>query len=142
MTVIAWDGKTLAADKQATQYSQKQVVTKIFKLDDGSLAAICGQAVYGLQIIEWLKNAGDYPNNKATNEDSYAEVLHIKNGKLYKYSQLETPMLIEQDIFAMGSGQDYAIAAMHCGKSAKEAVEITNMYCSDCGIGVDVIAYK
>ena len=142
MTVIAWDGKTLAADKQATQYSQKQVVTKIFKLDDGSLAAISGQSVYGLQIIEWLKNGGDYPNNKTTNEESCAEVLHIKNGKLYKYSQLATPMLVEQDIFAMGSGQDYAIAAMHCGKSAKEAVEITNMYSSDCGMGIDVIAYK
>lgn len=139
MTVIAWDGQTLAADKQSTQYSQKQTVSKIFKLDDGSLVAICGQAIYGLQIIEWIKNGGDYPNNKAANEESYAAVLHIKDGKLYKYEQLPTPLLIEQTLFAMGSGQDYAIAAMHCGKSAKEAVEITSIYSSDCGCGMDVL---
>lgn len=39
----------------------------------------------------------------------------------------------------MGSGRDFAIAAMHCGKTAREAVEIASLYENGCGNGVDVL---
>ena len=37
MTTIAWDGKTLAADKLASYGELRTTVTKIFRLSDGSL---------------------------------------------------------------------------------------------------------
>jgi ATP-dependent protease HslVU (ClpYQ) peptidase subunit len=38
---------------------------------------------------------------------------------------------------ATGSGRDYALAAMHCGKTAREAVEIACLFETGCGNGVD-----
>lgn len=145
MTVIAWDGETLAADKLSTQYSQKQKVKKIFRLKDGSIAGVSGTAVYGMAIINWLnsdeRKHEDYPKNISNNEESFSCVLVItKDKKVFKYEMLPYPIEIETKLCAIGSGQDYAMAAMVCGKTAVEAVLITNDLSSDCGLGVDAIS--
>jgi hypothetical protein len=49
MTVIVWDGKTLAADKQATQADLKRKVTKIHRLR-GHLVGVSGDWDRGRRV--------------------------------------------------------------------------------------------
>jgi hypothetical protein len=74
MTVIVWDGKTLAADKQM---------------------------------------GGDYP--RTVTEDAH---------------------------HAIGSGRDFAAAAMYLGKTAREAVEVAMALTGFCGHGVDTLEFE
>lgn len=147
MTVIAWDGFTLAADKQSTQYSQKRTTGKIFKHIDSNgikLFGICGDYSAGREIIEWARSGmtGEYPDNKAANDELKCTVVMIDQEKnIFKFENTRYPMPIYDKYYAAGSGQDYAIAAMHCGKTAKEAVEIASIYCTDCGMGVDTMDF-
>lgn len=77
MTVIAWDGKTLAADKRVGYGNMHRTTTKIRRV---------GDALVGCS----------------------------------------------------GSGS-LAVAAMHLGKSAREAVEIACLYDMNCGNGIDTL---
>lgn len=43
MSVIVWDGETLAADRQATCAGLRYTAQKIGRLEDGSLLAWTGQ---------------------------------------------------------------------------------------------------
>lgn len=54
MTVLAWDGTTLAADKRALSSGLSRRVTKIFKVDD-ALVGIAGTRCIGLEMLEWYK---------------------------------------------------------------------------------------
>ena len=145
MTCIAWDGNILAADKLSTQYGQKQTVTKLFRLNDGSLAGITGDAVYGLAIIKWLnsdRNPAEYPKNVAANDEIYANVLVVsQDWSVKKYQQNAFALVIEDKQVAMGSGQDFAMAAMYCGKTAIEAVKVANELSKDCGNGFDYLSF-
>jgi hypothetical protein len=47
------------------------------------------------------------------------------------------PMRNRSERWAWGSGRDFALAAMHLGKTAAEAVEVACLFQSDCGLGVD-----
>jgi len=139
MTVIAWDGKTLAADKQYTNAGIRRTGTKIFRLRDG-LAAICGRASESLEMLEWLRGERkpeSFPAVCRNSDDSLVVV--VAGGKVYSYENTPYPMVYEDPFFAAGSGRDYAMAAMHCGKTAAEAVDIACLYESGCGMGIDVM---
>jgi ATP-dependent protease HslVU (ClpYQ) peptidase subunit len=55
------------------------------------------------------------------------------------YEDGPIPETVEHGFWAFGSGRDFAIAAMACGKSAREAVEIACQFDTGCGLGVDVM---
>lgn len=140
MTVIAWDGKTLAADKRAVNSGLVRTVTKIRRI--GNL--LCGfDGVYwaGQEMFAWIergRNSEDFPKCQL-DKDDWSGVLVIDNGKILKYERSAIPVVYENDIMAIGSGRDFAIAAMYCGKTAEEAVGITCLFECYCGNGVDVI---
>jgi len=140
MTVIAWDGITLAADKQATNAGLPRTVTKIHKVD-GRLVAVSGDFSKGVALIEWVKRGAiidEYPSFQIT--DNWCSLLIIgKNGEILKYEQQPYPIVFEDKHYAMGSGRDYAMAAMYIGKTAKEAAEVACALDSDCGCGVDIL---
>jgi len=124
MTTIAWDGKTLACDSQATcnDVVMSSTTKKIFK-NVGPYAAVAGAGSQG-QVVEWIswiksgKN-GDAPETKVT-------MLCIKpNGRgvvIFTGQSQEEITLTKNS--AEGSGMDIAIGAMDAGKSAIEAVKI------------------
>lgn len=140
MTIVAWDGKTLAADKRAENAGLSRTVTKIFRIDN-LLVGVAWNLCAGLEMIEWVKNGrkpSDFPEiQRDKNERS--NFLVIENGKLLVYETSPQPIIFEDEFFAFGSGRDYALAAMACGKSAKEAVEIACMFDTGCGNGIDVL---
>lgn len=141
MTVIAWDGKTLAADKRADMGGHHNTTTKIHRVND-TLVAFCGTAAIGREMVEWVKRGADPGTFPAAQRDPDKccglLVIHA-DGALRKYEETPYPILFEQRQFAMGSGRDYARAAMHLGKTAAEAVAVACEFDPGCGNGVDTL---
>jgi ATP-dependent protease HslVU (ClpYQ) peptidase subunit len=138
MTVIAFDGKTLAADKRSISSGMISTVTKVRRIGD-LLCAGCGEMPVILAMFEWIANgrvASDLPADQRSKDD-WSTVVVIDGGKILKYDRGAHPVHIENAFFAAGSGREFALAAMHCGKSAREAVEIASIYENGCGNGVD-----
>ena len=140
MTIIAWDGRTLAADKRITNSGLARTVTKIFRLND-SLVGMWGEMSLCLEVVEWLR-AGADPAKMPTaqrNADDWSVVAVFDRAGVRVYERSPCPITYEDDIWASGSGRDYAIAAMHLGKSAREAVEIACLFDVNCGNGIDTL---
>lgn len=144
MTVIAWDGKTLAADKRACIGSMIRTTTKIFKVRD-CLVGYSGDATFGEQVLAWFmdgENPKEFPAQNR-DKDDWAGLLVIRaDGAIHKYERTPHPIKFEDEKFAFGSGRDFALAAMYCGKTAKEAVELTIELDNGCGNGVDTLTHN
>lgn len=141
MTVIAWDGKTLAADRQGDVAGLKFSTTKIHKID-GWLIGGTGDYDAIQMMVSWFKNgikADNWPKCQG-DEKRYANLLVISPcGRIFRYEREPVAFEIEDKFFACGSGRDFAIAAMYLGKTAEEAVLIASMFSPSCGQGVDVL---
>lgn len=151
MTVIAWDGVRLAADKMAIGGGGiGRTVTKIWRHTDTepgysrprhSLLAITGSWDVGVQLREWWKAGaipGDFP---APAREDLASLIVIRNqGRVIEhYASGPYPLELDASRAAWGSGRDYAEAVMYLGHPAPEAVRVASVFQSDCGHGVDVL---
>lgn len=140
MTCVAFDGRSLAADKQATNYDcRNHVVTKVFK-HNGYLLGISGKADIALEMLNWFKDGCAKADFPSVSEDRYGTLLVITPDKrILMYTESATPVPYEQEFCAIGSGRDYALAAMHLGYSAKKAVSVACHFDVNCGNGIDVV---
>lgn len=147
MTVIAWDGKTLAADKQATDNGVLHQITKIRKITKGKkkgwLIANAGSAASGSLLMDWFETGADprtFPYEYQKDDKFWAALLAISpTGVVHKYEHLPIPVILEDDMYALGSGKDMAIGAMAMGADAATAVQVVCTYETDCGVGIDVV---
>jgi hypothetical protein len=115
LTVIAWDGTTLAADKRMVNFSMISTVTKIFRLDD-ALVGFTGQAGKMGQYLAWMKAGFDpltYPEQDKENT-CYGLVVR-RGGVIQHYQNTGYPVVIEDRLYAEGAGREAALAAMHLG---------------------------
>lgn len=141
MTVIAWDGNTLAADKQSSNAGYNGgTVTKIHRWD-GGLCGFAGDLDVGVQMVEWLRSGAlpeNYPRLQSLESGNSANFLVIHNdGRIARYERTPVPMWFENPMQAMGGGRDYALAAMYLGGSARQAVEVAIALDTGCGNGID-----
>lgn len=146
MTVIAWDGKSLAADRQRTNADAKSQVTKIFEVKNPDTLATeiigcTGDEDALLSMIDWYTKKGKgkdtFPEIQAT--DRWARLIVARPGKLVYFDRSPHEIQVNEAFAAFGSGRDYALGAMSMGADAKTAVEIASRYCVYCGLGVDVL---
>lgn len=139
MTVIAWDGKTLAADKRAVNCGLSRTVTKISRNRNGELLGVTGDFAAGLALRAWYEagaNAKEFPDLKG---DTATLVVVSRTGVRLYESGGPWPVCIEDAFFAAGSGRDFALAAMELGRNASQAVALACKFQSDCGNGVDAL---
>jgi len=141
MTVIVWDGVTLAADKQANYGGMRRTVTKIFKTDHG-LVGCAGEISFGLSMVDWI-NSGmikdQYPVHQKDKDDWQTVILVTNDKRILMFERTPHPIEYFDKFTAIGSGREYATASLHCGKSARESVEIACLFDTDCGCGIDEI---
>lgn len=141
MTVIAWDGKTLAADKQSTSDGYARIVTKIHRIANG-LVGFTGDAIPATALLQWFRCGmlhDQWPKKLGDNE-AYAVFIDL-SGKVHLYCSAEGPYAeqLEDPIYAAGHGRDFALAAMYLGKSALEAVAVACALDKTCGKGIDTL---
>lgn len=71
MTIICWDGKTLAADRRACNGTMFRTTTKIYRAN-GCLVGFSGDLAFGLQMVEWIANGEakvDFPSQQRDKDD-------------------------------------------------------------------------
>lgn len=145
MSVIAWDGTTLAADRRATRSSGRiGLTTKIWKCGN-CLIGGAGNPDFIQEWIYWWHDQGAAPEKFPANcrGVDYPEMLVIRQDlSITSYERTPFPITWHQKQFAIGSGAHYAITAMHLGRTAREAVEIACLFDSGCGNGVDELSFQ
>lgn len=147
MSVIAWDGKTLAADKLATDCDMSMETVKIRKIESGTHAghviAWTGCDASGTFLADWYE-AGAIPEKWPTQaqmdrESSSRLIVVTPDGKCkhYQGTTHAIALPVREPFRAWGSGRDFAMGAMAAGASAKVAVLIASQFCVTCGGGID-----
>jgi ATP-dependent protease HslVU (ClpYQ) peptidase subunit len=145
MTVIAYKAGILAADRQTSMHNNP--TTKVRRMKNGDLVGGCGSAAGVLALLDAMDAPVGATRNTAElmkdykGDDLVSGILVRKaDGKVFSCEWPFTHNIpIELPFFALGSGREYAMGAMAAGKSAQQAIEITSMYESNCGGGVDYL---
>ncbi len=145
MTVIVWDGKMLASDKQATNAGLKRKVTKIFRIN-GSLIGFSGDYDYAQAMLKWFENGAEadkFPKHQEDNDKWVGVLVVTPQRRVFKYERSPHPMeFTESGAMCIGSGRDFAFGALAMGADAKRAVEIACEHEASCGMGVDVLTFE
>lgn len=143
MTTVAFDGRTMAADTLATDNwgLKERVDDKILRGPD----YLAGTAGNNGAIKRWWAQvcqldlehvlAYGYPDFDADRNDP-AIVLADAAGNIWRHITGGF-FKVSRGFHAVGSGRDYALAAMHLGKTAAEAVRLAMEF--DNGTGGDVL---
>ncbi len=142
MSVIVWDGKTLAADRMAVNGNLKRTCKKIYRHGDlliggagtySSIQALTAWVVEHKADIEKFPKIGD-------DADVVLWVVN-RNGTMAKYESGPWPMFYEEETWADGSGRDFAYGALAMGADAVKAVEVASTYDAFCGRGCDALSF-
>lgn len=141
MTVIAWDGKTLAADKRSTNAGLITTTTKLRRVREAILAWT-GDHDSGEMMARWyetdLADPAKFPECQK-DKDGWARLIVCTTVGVFYYDRYPVAIKMEDPFMAWGSGRDFALAAMHCGRPAAEAVRIACLFENGCGNGVDAM---
>ncbi len=143
MSVIAWDGRTVAADRQVTENDIPSLCRKIMRIRGGDIVAFVGDMRHGLELVAWYKAGGHvrvYP--KARKADSATLIVFCRSGAVYEFDGGPQKMPVADKFMAWGSGKGPALGAMAMGADARRAVKIAIRYNSACGLGVTALAVR
>jgi ATP-dependent protease HslVU (ClpYQ) peptidase subunit len=160
MTTIAFDGKTIAADRQhSDDWGLKGEGSKLF-VNDHVVIGFAGDRDMHLDMVDALCRAAmpkapqSYDPAKDVTMDivlaarlkydpdgkrslrvmaicRQTKKIAISNGERIDWSEYKQ--------FAVGSGRDFALGAMHHGATAKQAVETANHFEINTGSDIDVV---
>lgn len=145
MSVIAYDGRIVAADSQLDSNGTKLTMTKLFRHEDtGRIIGAVGDSIVAAEMVWWITRTGadgvEFPEAARSKDGvSPARVFIWENGKAFMYGGGRIGVEVHAP-FAMGSGQDAAMAAMLCGRTAAEAVEVACRV--DTGCGGPVVSFE
>lgn len=142
LTVIAWDGTTLAADKRMNNLGWGHTTTKIQRLGNDMLAASMGDHGATERVLAWIRAGRDPEKWPDIADDSGHVLLFHRDGRVERFENGPYPALIEDRCVAGGHGRDYALAAMYLGCDAVRAVEVASALDVYCGHGVDTLTFE
>ena len=123
MTTIAVRNGTMACDSRLTG----GFICSVNKIicGDGILVGYAGYAVAGYAFAEHV--AGLTEEKPHAGGDDDIDLLVLKGKKIYLVDNRLRWLPIPQKYYAIGSGCQAAMVAMHMGATAKEAVEMAKL---------------
>ena len=139
MTVVVWDGKTLAADRQATRGNSRTMVKKIFRFD-GVIYGFSGGCKEAALFKAWVEAGRVFENFKNyldVKESDFTAIMIDTKKRCWIFQQSPIPYEVLSKTHVIGSGFEYATAALQFGKSAVDAVKFAVKNDIYCGMGVD-----
>lgn len=150
MSVIVWDGRILAADRQVTDGGMIRSTTKIRAIKTGKfkgyLLGAAGATATANLMMDWFEagaNPAHFPYEYMKSESLGATMVAITQDKeIWRYDHLPVPIIMEDEWYATGSGRDFAYGALSMGADAQQAVEIACIHSTECGVSIDVIEWK
>lgn len=142
MTVIAFDGKTLAADRMSgSQYIKSPASIKAHRIR-GCLVGLAGEAAMNAEWRAWFAAGAkpeDFPSTFRDSDKCSTALVITESGEINVYQATPYPIVIVGPTHAIGSGAEAAMAVMALGHDARKAVEIASVVCAGCGNGIDTI---
>lgn len=141
MSVIVWDGLTLAADRRVVEGSSIATTRKITTCAKG-LLGYSGPIDLGEELQHWFIYSGKPHNfpDSVRKTDHWPVLLVITSKRqIQVYEQTPFPLVIYDSFYAIGSGAPYALAALYLGQDATSAVEVASHFDCRCGNGIDTL---
>lgn len=152
MTTIAYDGRTLAADTLATDdYGLKTREGKLWALHGcrfGAAGALGDMLRIRLRLQQMAKRLSAMLHDQFMNlvmaEDFLEDgqqlslLMVAPDGRFYTLER-GVFRLRAEGFGAIGSGRDYALAAMHLGQSAAQAVAVAAQFDAHTGAEIETL---
>jgi hypothetical protein len=131
MTTIAYRDGIIASDSWAVyDYDRKHTCQKLFRkrITEGKksfdvIIATAGESSPSLLFVDWYGSGKPIPEMLVHHGGDFACLILTPKG-LFEVDKMCRPEQVMDSFYAIGSGAKAALAAMHCGKSAVEAVRI------------------
>lgn len=111
----------IAADSMCSGEGGYYSVCKLRQWKEG-VAGAAGDWVQILKFFNSIEHGGDLDS------DCDIECMELRADGIWIYESTIIPARIKEPFYAIGTGSAYALAAMHLGKSPKEAVEIAALF--------------
>ena len=126
MTTIAvsLDTMEMAADSRCSDDDGSYNVQKIREGKDSYFAG-AGDWEKLLKFYDSLEN---HKKGQELDSDVDVEVIELREDGIWVYEGILIPAKLKNRFFAVGTGANYAIAAMHMGATPLQAVEIAAIY--------------
>jgi hypothetical protein len=135
MTTIAVRDGIIAADSWATHWSEeggsrRHICSKLYRkrITEGRktfdvIIATAGETSPGLLFVDWYGSGREQPQMLRDLGGDFTCLILTPTG-LFEADAYCRPDPVLDQFYAVGSGSKAALAAMHCGKSAVDAVRI------------------
>lgn len=143
MTTIAWDGKTLAGDRQTNMGKTPIARTKVYahtecKGQIDYLIGCSGITADCQAFILWYING----QGKRPAFDDLSAIVIRPGGSIAHYAESENVHdMGVLPYWAIGSGADFALGALAYGATAEEAIEIATKLDIYTGLGIDKVTF-
>lgn len=144
MTVIAWDGSHMAGDKRTNFGGLHATTTKVQRIN-GCLVGCAGNTAQIAEMHHWFAQGAkreDFPAMQRDVKECVTMMVVEPSGRILQYENTPDPIVIENRFWAIGSGRDFAMAAMFLGQGASHAAEVACALDLGCGNGVDVLCLE
>lgn len=147
MTTIAWDGKTLAADRGAWSGTFCYRARKVWKIANKKgqpmLVAVCGDAGFAAAYIEFLRGRGAEPTKYPDDPNkTYGIALLVDHHKrTWRVNSDGRRHRVYGKLVVMGGGQEGVMCAMLAGAGAREAVLIVAKCTELSRFGADAVRF-
>lgn len=143
MTTIAWDGKTLAADRQST-YGNVKVESRKIRDCGPFVFALAGEKDNIETIAGWIAQATPAAGRAPLKEGGmHGIAVRKEDGAAFSLEGERATMIrVYAGKFAAGSGFEFALAAMTLGKTAVQAVVFASRFDMYSGLGVDSVRIR
>jgi hypothetical protein len=146
MTTIAFDGRTLAADRGSWSGGLHQAVKKVHRITapDGRrfLVAMAGDSVFATLCLAWMRGKIDSPGH-CLDDDKNRDVMVVIDEKhrVWRLSSRLVYVPYEGKLHAHGAGQEIALGALMAGADAVKAIRITAQISDFAARGVDFVRF-
>ena len=134
MTTIAAKASTgeIAADSMVSGDDSFYLVEKLRRGQE-SIYGGCGDWDKLLKFYNSLESGADLDS------DTDVTVLELRSDGIWIYESTIIPAKIKNDFWAIGTGANFAIAAMHLGLTPAEAVKLACLYDTSSHEPIDVM---
>lgn len=127
--VVRFSTREIAADSMVSSDESFFATNKLRKTKRGIMGG-CGDWDKMLKMYKAIEEGKEA-------DDLDVTVLELRQDGIWIYEGTSIPVLIREDFYAIGTGSGYAMGALHCGKSVKEACEIACLYDTSSHLPID-----
>ncbi len=148
--VVSKAEMAMAADRQCTLESgykskyQPKIKRLVHNHTGPILFGTAGKVEHCVTLEKWFMEALDKPGMKHDMnqvKDAQAILLYA-NGGIVVYEGSLTPFEIQDKVFGIGSGAQFAIGAMLHGAKLKEAIRIASVCDAYTGMGIQYESFR